>query len=718
MKHKDKKHKKHSKQKKDKTKYASESDSDEPEWVEKSDKQVEESENKAVKVEESQNKTVQESPDRERDSWMDIITSSTYSNVKDLSKTKEKKDEETLKRLGLDKPGQHERELNPYWKDGGCGVPSAPSASSSSNSTATVGDGGLKWLLKAYQRAKEQAREEQRSLEDVVAERYGSLENLEKMIDEASKNTGKSNEDSSKYRRRHHDSPPHRSSSSYDRNYKDRRSERRFMAPNEDLSLNYSGPSSRSGSKSSAVPRWKKKVVEEEQQPRKYSPPQNVEQTFKPSVSDSPKERKHSEPEISDEDPQQQVMLTDKEMNELGAKIVKAEILGNMDLAKELKEKLEAAQKYKVENPHASQFSSRTSSKREEVILMRTNSKGLTRPLRRTEIAESETQGRKNKKQKMATHDKDGQRERYFADDDKYSLKQMFEREKLGTAEDQDEMFVRLAGKGVGKTSEDYDIDDALTSRANRVVNQAKLEEGERLKAITEFKKTSAALDRCRHCFNSKETPKHLIVAVGIKTYLSVPESVSLTDGHCVITPMQHVTASTHLDEDVLSEIKIFRKGLTAMFKDRDMDVVFFESCMNIRRYPHMVIHCVPLPNDVGSMAPMYFKKAILESETEWAHNKKLVELKQNNIQKSVPKGLPYFSVEFGMDGGFAHVIEDEDIFPPNFAQEIIGGMLDLDPNAWRRPLHQQFEDQRKKVLQLSEWWQPYDWTKRLQDSD
>ncbi|GAB6031764.1 hypothetical protein CHUAL_010173 [Chamberlinius hualienensis] len=70
------------------------------------------------------------------------------------------------------------------------------------------------------------------------------------------------------------------------------------------------------------------------------------------------------------------------------------------------------------------------------------------------------------------------------------------------------------------------------------------------------------------------------------------------------------------------------------------------------------------------------------------------------------------------MDEGFAHVIEYEDLFPPNFAQEIIGGMLDLDPNAWRRPFHHQFEDQRKKVLQLSEWWQPYDWTKRLQDSD
>lgn len=36
-----------------------------------------------------------------------------------------------------------------------------------------VNDGGLSWLRKSYQRMKEQAEREQRSLSDVVAERYG-----------------------------------------------------------------------------------------------------------------------------------------------------------------------------------------------------------------------------------------------------------------------------------------------------------------------------------------------------------------------------------------------------------------------------------------------------------------------------------------------------------------------------------------------------------------
>lgn len=38
---------------------------------------------------------------------------------------------------------------------------------------SVVNDGGLSWLRKNYQRMKEQAEREQRSLDDVVADRYG-----------------------------------------------------------------------------------------------------------------------------------------------------------------------------------------------------------------------------------------------------------------------------------------------------------------------------------------------------------------------------------------------------------------------------------------------------------------------------------------------------------------------------------------------------------------
>lgn len=105
------------------------------------------------------------------------------------------------------------------------------------------------------------------------------------------------------------------------------------------------------------------------------------------------------------------------------------------------------------------------------------------------------------------------------------------------------------------------------------------------------------------------------------------------------------------------------------MFKAVNLDVIFFENALNFARYPHMVLHCVPIPYEISNLAPIYFKKAILECEKEWSHNKKLIDINKINVKRAVPKGLPYFMVNFGLDNGFAHVIEEEKYFPKTFAQ-------------------------------------------------
>jgi len=69
------------------------------------------------------------------------------------------------------------RELNPYWKDGGIGLPLEhpdhnPPPPPSSTAVRT-NDGGLSWWRKAYQRCTELAAEENRPLEEIAAERYG-----------------------------------------------------------------------------------------------------------------------------------------------------------------------------------------------------------------------------------------------------------------------------------------------------------------------------------------------------------------------------------------------------------------------------------------------------------------------------------------------------------------------------------------------------------------
>ena len=205
------------------------------------------------------------------------------------------------------------------------------------------------------------------------------------------------------------------------------------------------------------------------------------------------------------------------------------------------------------------------------------------------------------------------------------------------------------------------------------------------------------------------------MVSMGKSVYLAVPGCTSMAEGHCLIVPMGHINSGTQLDEDVWAEIQDYRKALVRMFKSRDEDCVFIETAMSFKKHPHMIIECIPVPEDMGSMAPMYFQKAIQECEYEWSDNKKLIKLKDRKIGGNVPKGLPYFHVDFGNDNGFAHVIEDESTWSRRFGHEIVGGMLDIEARTFRNPAWEGFDAQKRKVIEFSSMWKEYDWTKRFQ---
>lgn len=412
--------------------------------------------------------------------------------------------------------------------------------------------------------------------------------------------------------------------------------------------------------------------------------------------------------------------LTDQQMNELGAKILKAEIMGNMSVAEELRKKLENARIqrniFKDRKKTAcldgssrhNDKNSKTSSKKEEhILLTHTDQSGQTRPLASSKTVDPrDMYGGKKKQKRVKTHDDSGQRVRYFADDDRYDIKQMFEREKYTTASESNLQFADIAGKHKNPNDDLEDIfaekvcqDDS--ARSNRKNHD---------RAINEHQKMEAALDNCEKCFDSKKMQKELLVSVGENVYLSLPWYQGLQPGHCMIIPSQHSTCCTQLDEDTWEEVNDFRKALTRMFAAQRKDVIFFEIANRLYKRPHLVIHCIPIKESEGEMAPFYFKKAIEESEHEWCVNKQLVSLRNKSLRSSIPKGLPYFWVNFGMDTGFAHVIEEQERFPVNFAQEIIGGMLNLDANKWRRL--QKEQNSITKVKLFADWWKKYDCTK------
>lgn len=278
-----------------------------------------------------------------------------------------------------------------------------------------------------------------------------------------------------------------------------------------------------------------------------------------------------------------------------------------------------------------------------------------------------------------------------------------FEKEKFATGREQDEQFVNIAGQH--KNPND-DLDDIFAEKVRQNITDGQQDERNRSRAIREHQDMQRTLDTCDKCFDSERMERQLIVSMGNRVYLSLPWHEPLQPGHCLIVPQQHVSCATNLDEDVWQEVVDYQKALCRMFRSRQQEVIFFETARYLHKRPHMVIHCVPNAN--FELAPFYFKKAIQESEREWSTNKQLVTLKEKTVRRAVPKGLPYFWVQFGVDGGgFAHVIEEQDRFPGTFAQETIGGLLNLEARLWRRPRRE--PNAIPKVKQFGDWWKPFE---------
>ncbi|XP_035578935.1 CWF19-like protein 2 isoform X2 [Zalophus californianus] len=806
------KKKKSRKQKYEKNESTDSSSSSEDEWVEAVPSQIPGRE-KAWKVK-GENSEREDNPVIQRDEWMTVD----FMSVKTVSLSSLKADKAAMRKTeqektqALEQSRLLERELNPYWKDGGTGLPPEDCNVSSLTKVSVVEDGGLSWLRKSYQRMKEQAEKQNRNFEDVVAERYGSLEVFQSKLEEAEK-TASTKEDYKRERwrkpaysdkaqssqesrksdlvkynknlRHRYSSTDTTNTTNKDKSSGDEKDNRcgsletctrrsnprenqdfsclgnlqpKFLRPSDDeeLSFRSKGRNCEPSSSSSALVAqdsvrygFRKSTENSEESFSSWSQSNEREGDRKSSyrrsletrgsvdsghISEDVREKSQDESlrdgslkkeHLQDrkspfagggpEDDSIHILSVD-EKNKLGARIIKAEMMGNMELAERLKAQLEKANKFKETVTPISSKESGVGNEDQEVILVRTDQSGRVWPIH-TPGKSLESRGGRRKRQMVclteaSTHE-EKERVRYFHDDDHLSLNDLVKNEKMGTAENQNKLFMRMASKFMGKTDGDYyTLDDLFVSKAAEREPSGEEEENQRRKAIAEHQSLAAQMERCLYCLDSSQFPKHLIVAIGVKVYLCLPNFRSLTEGHCLIVPLQHHRAATLLDEDVWEEIQMFRKSLVKMFEDKGLDCIFLETHMGMKKHCHMVYECIPLPKEVGEMAPIYFKKAIMESDEEWSMNKKLIDLSSKDIRKSVPRGLPYFAVDFGLQGGFAHVIEDQHKFPHYFGKEIIGGMLDIEPRLWRKGIRESFEDQRKKALQFAQWWKPFDFTK------
>lgn len=315
------------------------SDDNSDEWVEKSTE-------KSTEKQASTSGDVATSAVK-RDDWMSGMLIPTFS--------KEKKVEKEKKSIDSYDPSKFALELNPYWKNGGTGLPT-------------------------FQKPREDD-------------------------DNSDRQTHKRDQRSSSSKNWRKKKEP------------DERDERRKHSSDEKHSLDE---------------KYSAKPTDAPSRSRSFSEADDADGFLPPSRSPSPLIEGDKNVEVKAT--KNKDFLTDQQMNELGAKIIKAEIMGDDDLIESLKMKLERARDYRknfaatVRKPKQPDSAGAARRESEDILLTTTNAQGQSRPLQRQSAkpVEDPWGGRgKKRSKKVETHNSGGERVRYFADDDKYDIKQM-----------------------------------------------------------------------------------------------------------------------------------------------------------------------------------------------------------------------------------------------------------------------------------------------------
>ena len=625
----------------------------------------------------------------ERESWM-ISPPTRESQTKEVNEDKQEED----------KVEKHvsERELNPYMKEG-TGVPNNKDASSIVEETKvkTVGDGGAGWRSKILNRVKQQAMEEGKSMEEIAENRW-DLKQLEKTTTTTTSNdhkrySNKGSFASSDYLKdqRHKMMAPSKSNdlkwskhkpttekmdtvqNSNDREYRDRDNEYRDREYRDrDRDREY---------KDRNRDRDREHGDRDRDRDNNYRDRNKLSTMYSTTISsltipDQNKIEKESENTIENESTTTSTTSTiSKDPNQLAAQMMKAKLSGNQTLYAQLQQELEELKNSQVEGGV---------NKRKNEVIIPIDERG--KPIQ-LEVASKSV--RVSKRGKFETYDKEskGERARYYPDDDNVSLNDLVANEKLNSTNNSynDNFSKNIINRPNYKFDmEEFGDHPEMWESNKKKKSTSQQEKLQKSKAIAGknnsflFKfiflllahnKMNSILENCWFCFDNPKIDKSLIVSLGNSVYLALPKRGRLADGHCLIIPMSHTTAINMTEEDVWEEVQLFRKCLLKMFASKNKDVVFFEVAMEFNKQRHTFIECIPVPKKVGQEAPLYFKKAIIESESEWSQHKKVIETKGRGLRKSIPQGFPYFFVEFGIDYGYVHVIEQESKFSRQFGR-------------------------------------------------
>lgn len=275
-----------------------------------------------------------------------------------------------------------------------------------------------------------------------------------------------------------------------------------------------------------------------------------------------------------------------------------------------------------------------------------------------------------------------------------------------------------------GKFDDDLEYMDENAEKLAKRVHKSEMN----LKnmAVSEFQKVNRVLDNCPLCHHEDtgRPPLAPVLALGTRVFLTLATEPEISPGGAVIVPTTHRRNLLECDDDEWEELRNFMKSLTRMYHAQGREVLFYENAAAPGRHLHAAMMAVPIPYEEGATAPAYFKEAFLSADEEWSQHKKIIDtgakardgLGRMAFRRSIAKEMPYFHVWFTLDGGLGHIVEDAGRWPRGdvFAREVIGGIVDAEPQIIKKQGRWQREDRR--VEGFNKDWRKYDWTRVLHE--
>lgn len=573
------------------------------------------------------------------------------------------------------------KELNPYLRDNGSGYPEDADQTKDSSdqllSSSVVGDGGASWRMKALKRAQEQATREGRNVNEVVEERWGSLGQLAVSVASRSAAAPRAHLHAIKTRRMGVAGEANLDSNKQRDTEMDTRRENtrdisvrcpEMKAPKVHDSLSWGrrkGQKMRSEDAAllsnalSSLNKFSNDGNFMSEFVNQHKKAECGSQDATSSKSDAIQEAESDSALVKRREEKQPLSA-----NQLAAKAMQLRLKGKHEEAEKL---LREAEMDKVDHGAG-----------ERLVKLR------------NDVSSS----------RYAVQEKQLQQKRKEDDGDRHLAQTIMKNKKYSMSTQADD---------------EYDYDGAPTKKSKRKGADHE-NKSHAVQKVT--KRIVTQQERCLFCFENPKRPKHLVVAIANFTYLMLPQFQPVAPGHCCILTLQHELATRMVDDNVWEEIRNFKKCLIMMAAKQDKEMIFLETVLWLaQQRRHCLIECVPLPKDTAKEAPLYFKKAIDEAEDEWSqHNaKKLIDTSQKGLRSSIPKNFPYFHVEFGLNKGFVHVIDDETQFKSSFGLNVIRGMLQSqDENMYRKRQYEAMDIQKEAVSAFARDWEPFDWTKQL----